>query len=332
MIDPNIPFIDLHRHLDGNVRLETILDLGRAHNVALPAWEVEELRPHIQVTDPQVSVMAFIAKFRWLTAVMVDGNACRRIAYENVEDAHNEGIDYVELRFSPWFMAEPNDITPEEVVEAVVDGIEAGRNAYPIKVNLIGILSRTYGPDIAHKELAALLTKKDQLVAVDLAGDEAKFPADQFVEHFRQVRDAGLNVSVHAGESSGPESIWQAIRLLGASRIGHALAAVHDLDLMDFMLEGKIGIESSITSNVQTSSVPDYESHPIRIFVERGLLATINSDDPGISNIDLRHEFEIAAPAAGLTPEQIHQAQHNALTIAFLPEREKEKLVEGKVG
>ena len=116
MIDPTLPLIDLHRHLDGCVRLETILDLGRQHGVPLPDWEVESLRPHVQVTGPQPGVMAFIAKFRWMTAVMVDNDACRRIAYEAVEDARREGLDYVELRFSPWFMAEPNRLDPEVVL------------------------------------------------------------------------------------------------------------------------------------------------------------------------------------------------------------------------
>jgi adenosine deaminase len=132
---------------------------------------------------------------------------------------------------------------------------------------------------------------------------------------------------VHAGESTGPESIWQAIRELEASRIGHALTTVEDPALMDFMLEHQIGIESNLTSNVQTSSVPDYISHPLRVFLEHGLLATINTDDPVISNINLQHEYQIAAPAAGLSIEQCHQAQRNALTISFLTPEEKDTLL-----
>jgi adenosine deaminase len=330
MVDPKIPFIDLHRHLDGNVRLETVVELGREHNLALPAWDVEGLRPYIQVTEPQVGVMAFIAKFEWFTGVMVDFDACRRIAYENVEDASLEGIDYIELRFSPWFMAEPHGLNPTGVVEAVMDGVQAGVRDFGIKVNLIGIMSRTYGTQVAWKELQALLARRDGLVGVDLAGDEANYPAEMFVDHFNHVRDAGLHVTIHAGEAAGPESIWQAIRLLKATRIGHALTAVEDPQLMTFMAQNGIGIESSLTSNVQTSCVPDYASHPIKRFLEQGLLATINTDDPGISNIDLRYEYDIAAPAAGLTPEQIQQAQRNALTIAFLSDEEKKILKRSK--
>ena len=258
--------------------------------------------------------------------VLVDYDACRRVARENVEDAQREGIDYVELRFSPWFMAEQHGLDPAGVIEAVADGVEAGTRDFGVKANLIGILSRTYGPDAAWKELEALLRHRDRLVAVDLAGDEANQPGDLFVAHIRQAREAGLHVTIHAGESAGPESVWQAVRELNAARIGHGVRAVEDPALLDYLAEHQIGIESSMTSNVQTSTVPDYASHPLRTFLERGLLASINTDNPGISGIDLRHEYEVAAPAAGLTSAQTHQAQRNALAIAFLSADERAAL------
>jgi adenosine deaminase len=333
MIDPTLPLIDLHRHLDGNVRLETILDLGRQHNLPLPAWDLEDLRPHVQVLDgpsgdvSMPGVMAFIAKFRWMTGVLVDHDACRRVAYENVEDAHREGLDYVELRFSPWFMAETHGLDPRGLVEAVVDGAEAGSRDFGLRVNLIGILSRTYGPGACWQELEALLAHRDRLVALDLAGDEANWSGEQFVPHFRRARDAGWHITVHAGEAAGPESVWQALRQLGAVRIGHAVESIRDAALMDYMAEHQIGIETSLTSNVQTSTVSDYASHPARRFLDHGLLVTLNTDDPGISAIDLRHEYEVAAPAAGLTAEQTRQAQRNAVTVAFLTAEERQALM-----
>lgn len=330
MIDPSFPLIDLHRHLDGSVRLETILDLSRKYNLLLPAWDLEGLRPHVQVVDPQPGVMAFIAKFRWMTEILVDYDTCRRVAYENVEDAIIEGIDYIELRFSPWFMAEKHRLNPSGVVEAVVDGVQAGEEDFGVKVSLIGIISRTYGVEAGWKELEALLNMDNALRALDLAGDEANFPGELFVEHFYRARERGLQITVHAGESAGPESIWQAINDLGAKRIGHAVRAIEDENLMTTMVERGIGIETSLTSNIQTSTIADYASHPLRMFLERGLLATINTDDPGISGIDLRYEYQVAAPAVGLTTDQIHQAQYNALQIAFLSTEEKQALLENK--
>ena len=323
MVDPKLPFIDLHRHLDGSVRLQTILDLAKQHSVKLPATTVEELRPHVEVTEPQPGLMAFISKMLWMTRVLADAEACRRITRENVEDAKREGIDYLELRFSPFFMAEPHGLDPERVVAAVVEGAAEGAQATGVRVNLIGILSRTYGAEIAMKELNALLAHRKDLVALDLAGDEANFPAPLFTEHFRKGRDAGWRITVHAGEAGGPQSVWDAVRLLGAERIGHCTRALEDPALVDFLLENRIAIEANLTSNVHTSTVPNLASHPLRAMLGHGLLASINSDDPGVSAIDLPHEFNVAAPAAGLSREQIRQAQANALETAFLSAKEK---------
>jgi len=331
LIDTSLPFAELHRHLDGNLRLQTILDLGRENNIPLPAWDVEGLRPFVQVTSPQPGVMSFLEKFHWPMAVLVDANACRRVAYENVADARTEGLDYIELRFSPWFMAESNHLDPVAVVEAVVDGIAAGQSAFGMKVNLIGIISRTFGPETGTKELEALLTQRDRIIALDLAGDETHFPARLFQEHFNRARDAGWHVTVHAGEIAGPESVWEAIHLLGAERIGHAIYATQDPALLDTLADQRIGVESCLTSNLQTSCVPNYPSHPIKIFLEHGIPASINTDDPGISGIDLAYEYNFAATQAGLNPEQVRQAQLNALETSFLSPDEIENLKNRKL-
>ncbi len=326
MILPDLPLIDLHRHLEGCIRLETILNLGRKYNLNLPADDLEGLRPHVQVNSQQPGVMAFLVKFDLVTSILRDYEAVRRIAYENVEDLGKEGIDYAELRFSPWFMAEANNLDPRGVVEAVVDGICAGSRDFNQPVKLIGILSRTYGPETAWKELVALETAREAIVALDLAGDEAHFPGRMFTGHFAKALDLGWKATVHAGESAGPASIWQAIKELGATRVGHAVAAVRDPVLIDFMREHAIAIEANLTSNVQTSTVADYPSHPLKSFMQAGLLATINSDDPAISGITLTYEYEFAAPAAGLSPDMIHTAQHNALEAAFLTVDERTQL------
>ncbi len=327
MIDSTLPLIDLHHHLDGSLRLETILDLGLKHNLPLPAKTLEGLRPYVQVSSPQPGVMVFIEKFEWMTGVLVDYEACRRVAYENVEDAAKEGISYIELRYSPWFMAEAHHLDPAGVVEAVTDGVRAGERDFHTRANQIGILSRHYGPEIAWKELAALMSQKTAFVGLDLAGDEANFPGELFVEHFKKAREAGWHITVHAGEAAEAESIWQALKGLGAERIGHAVRATDDPSLLDYMREHQIGIECNLTSNVQTTTVADYPSHPMRQFMEEGLLATLNTDDPGISAIDLHYEYEVAALKAGLTREMIRQAQQNALQIAFLSDAEKKTLI-----
>ena len=330
MVNPHLPLIDLHRHLDGAIRLETVIDLGRQHNIPLPAGDVEGLRPHVQVTEPQPGVMAFLEKFKWLTAILVDYNACRRIAYENVQDLLQEGIDYAELRFSPWFMAARHGLDAAGVVEAVVDGVEAGVRDFSVPVQLIGILSRTYGVEVAARELESILSFSDHLIGLDLAGDEANFPAELFTPHFKKARDAGLHITAHAGESDGAASIRTAVEQLGAERIGHAVRLFEDPLVVDLLLERQIGIEANLTSNLQTSTVPTFDAHPLRRMLEAGLLATINTDDPGISGITLKHEYEVAAPAAGLTDRQISQAQANALETAFLHPLDRQTLLAAK--
>jgi adenosine deaminase len=329
MRDEIVPLVDLHRHLDGNLRLSTVLDLARRHGVPLPADDLEGLRPHIQITEPGPDLPSFLAKVERMSSVLGDEDACRRVAFENVEDASREGLSYVELRFSPLFMAHAHRLRPERVVAAVIEGAESGARTLGVPVTLIGILSRTFGPEAATIELESLLAHKRHITALDLAGDEAKWPGEHFVPHFRRGRDAGWRITVHAGEAAGPESVWQAIRDLGAQRIGHGVRATEDDSLLDYMAKHEIGIESCLTSNVQTSTVSTYESHPLRLFLERGLLASINTDDPSVSGIDLAHELTVAAAAAGLAEDDVRRAQRNAVLSAFVPREDKAKLLEG---
>ena len=328
MIDKTLPLIDLHRHLDGSIRLETILDLGKKYDIPLPADDLVGLKPYVQITEPTPDIVTFFEKFKYMIGVLADYEACSRVAYENVEDAYLEEIDYIELRFSPNFMAKPHHLDPSGVVEAIIEGTDRARRNFDVKVNLIGILSRTYGPDQCWKELESLLPYKDQLVALDLAGDEVNFPGTLFVDHFKEGRNAGWHITVHAGEEAGPDSIWQAVEELGAERIGHGVSAVQDPVLMRYLAENGIGVETNLTSNLQTRVIDEYSKHPLRIFLEEGILATINTDDPGISDIDLKYEFEFAAERAGLTKSQKKLAQQNAVKIAFLSEQEKRDLLD----
>jgi len=331
LVDPKLPLCDLHRHLDGSVRLQTILDLAEQHGIVLPSHDLEGLRPHVQVMSPEEGLMEFIAKFRYLTAVLADADACKRVAYENVLDAQSEGIDYIELRFSPWFMAETHKLDATEVTAAVIEGIRNGEAESGVRAQAIGILSRTYGPKTCMQELDALLANRDGLVAMDLAGDEKRFPATLFKEHFRKSRDAGLRTTVHAGEADGPESVWSAIRDLGAERIGHGIRSIEDDALIDFLVNEQIGLEVCLTSNLQTSTVPSLAAHPARTLMERGVRLNLNSDDPGISGIDLPFEFNTAAPDAGLTPEMIHKAQKQGLEMAFLDSSQKAELLRNRL-
>lgn len=326
MIDSRLPLTDIHRHLDGNIRAQTILDLGRQFNLTLPASEIEALRPHVQVMETAPDLVSFLQKLDWGVKVLGDLDACRRVAQENVEDAARAGLHYTELRFSPYYMAMTHKLPVAGVVEAVIEGIRRGRQNHDIDVRLIGILSRTFGEEACLQELDGLLAHRDGITALDLAGDELGFPGSLFLSHFNKARDAGWRITVHAGEAAGPESIWQAIRELGAERIGHGVKAAEDTELMDFLAKHQIGVESCLTSNIQTSTVSSLDNHPLAVFLRHGVLASINTDDPAVQGIEIEHEYRVAAPAAGLTTAEIRQAQENGLTMAFLSEAEKDAI------
>lgn len=322
------PLVELHRHLDGNVRLETIIDLARQHDLHLPAWTPEELSPYVQVSAPEPNLMAFIEKIEFLRHVLVDYAAVRRITRENLEDAAREDIDYIELRFSPYFIAQTHELDSEGVTAAVCDALDEALDEVPIRAKLIGIMSRTFGPEAAWQELQAIMRCAGRgVVAVDLAGDEANYPGELFVEHFRAAREAGLHTIAHAGEADGHESVQQAVLELGAERIGHAVRAVDDPGTIDLLVEQQIAVESCPTSNVQTSTVPSYAAHPLPVFLEQGVCVTLNTDDPGISGIDLAHEYRVAREKMGLSQTDLRQLQENALRAAFLTPAERADLL-----
>ncbi|MCC2615553.1 adenosine deaminase [Aestuariibacter halophilus] len=330
MIDPTLPLVDLHRHLDGNILAPRIWSLAQQHGIDIGATSLEEVYAITQIQDKTSDLLAFLAKLDVGVSVLADLDACRQVAYDNMLDARDSQLDYVELRFSPYYMAKAFDLPMAALVEAVIDGVNTGSRETGVKANLIGILSRTFGAATCMAELDALLVHREHICALDLAGDELGYPAPQFVEHFSKARDAGWQVTVHAGEADGPQSVWNAIELLGAQRIGHGVAAASDPALMAYMAKNDIAIESCPTSNYQTATVSDLTNHPMAKFIENGLCVTLNTDDPAVSNITLAGEYQVAHEVLGLSRETLHRVQRNGVTAAFLSAAEKQALLMAK--
>lgn len=322
----HLPLLDLHRHLDGNIRPKTVWELAHENNISLPVTSLESFLPLIQVQSREKDLLSFLKKLDWGVSVLASLDNCKRIAYENVEDAFNAGIHYAELRFSPYYMAAKHNLNVADVVLAVHDGVQLALKKYPMKINLIGILSRTNGADKCQIELDALLQHKDKIVAVDLAGDEVNYPAELFVQHFKQVKDANLAVTIHAGEARDANSVWQAINLLGATRIGHGVLSYQDPRLLDYLRDNNIAIESCLTSNIQTGTVSSLKQHPISTFLNHEICVFLNTDDPAIEGIELKDEFNLAVKEIGFNQLQIKQLQLNAIEAAFLSSEEKIKL------
>lgn len=318
------PLIDLHRHLDGNIRLTTIVDLAIKNNIQIPTYHSETLAKHVHIQDQSSDLLAFLQKLDIGISVLATLDDCRRIAYENVIDAISEGLDHVELRFSPLYMANAHKLPIKGVVEAVIDGVQSANKENTYNAKLIGILSRTYGVNACNIELQSLLdVPSSLLVGLDLAGDEKNYPANLFIDHFKKARDVGLKITIHAGEADGPNSIWDAINLLGANRIGHGVAAIEDPTLMEYIAKHNIGIESCILSNYQTATWTNISSHPVKRFLEKGIAVCLNTDDPGVSNNTLQGEYELAHKELDMSLLQLQILKLNSLDQAFLTLTEK---------
>lgn len=327
MINATLPLLDLHRHLDGNIRPTTIWQLANQNAITLPTNSLETFIPYVQIQESEPNLLAFLKKLDWGVAVLKNLDDIKRVAYENVEDAFNAGLAYAELRFSPYYMAMNHNLLIADVVAAVIDGVQLGMQSFDIKTNLIGILSRTFGVKQCQLELDALLLHKGNLVAIDLAGDEYNFPGELFVEHFKQVQNAGLQVTVHAGEAGNSQSVWQAITELGATRIGHGVATINDEKLMTYMINNNIAIESCLTSNYQTGTVKNLSQHPLKGFLDFGIKACLNTDDPAVQGIEIKDEFEVARNTLQFSHNEINQLQKNAIDVSFLSANEKKSLL-----
>ncbi len=310
--------IDLHRHLDGNIRIDTIYELAKQYKLPLSKYSIESLHKLVYINDQTSDLIAFLERLDYGISVLKSPKDCYRVAYENIEDAYNEELDYVELRFSPYYMASAHSLSLDDVVAAVCQGVNDGCVDFPVKASLIGILSRTFGVENCFAELAAILKYKRHFVAVDLAGDEHDFPPEMFIEHFQMVQKADLKATIHAGEAGGPENIWTAIKQLNAARIGHGVNAIHDSELIDYLAENEIGIESCITSNYQTATWTDTSTHPLKAFLHAGVKACLCTDDPGVSDITLKNEFERAERELKLTEHQLKQLKQNAKEQSFV--------------
>ncbi len=330
MPSSKFPLIDLHRHLDGNIRPKTVWQLAQQNNINLPVTNFKEFIPYVQIQQSEADLLAFLKKLDWGVQVLKSLDDVKRVAFENVEDAFNAGLNYAELRFSPAYMAMTHKLPIADVVDAVIDGVHSGTKVFNININLIGILSRTFGVKQCQLELDAILTHRNNIIAIDLAGDEYNYPGELFTEHFKQVRNADLQITIHAGEASNADSVWQAINELGATRIGHGVASAQDKNLMAYMAKNNIAIESCLTSNFQTGTIKDLSQHPLKTFLNEGINVSLNTDDPAVQGIEIRNEYKLAKDILGLTDLQIEQLQQNSLNASFLSDSEKKTLLKNK--
>jgi len=321
------PKIDLHRHLEGSLRLETLSDIAREHGVDLPGYEVETIRPYVQMYDEPHTYRSFLAKFGVLRHFYKTREVIERVAYEAVADAAKDNIRYLELRFTPSAAANVRGFRLGDVTQWIIGAVRRAETDHDIRVGLIMSMNRhedlAIGAEIA--ELA--VHYRSEIAGLDLAGDEVAFSARPFSPLFHKAKQAGLGVTVHAGEWKGSENIIESIEYLYAERIGHGVRAIENSDVIRFIKERNITLEICPTSNFQSGVVRQLSHHPLADLLDLGLLITINTDDPSVSDITLTDEYNLVVSQLGLSLDGLKTAILNAAHAAFLPAEEKEQLV-----
>lgn len=320
-----LPKVDLHCHLDGALRVSTILDLGKKHKVKLPADNLQELKKFVQVPPQCRSLTDFLKCFTFFYDVLKTPEAMERISYELLEDAAKENVVYLETRFAPS-LQESEKFSMDEMLRAVIGGLSEGEKKFGVGWGVILCIFRSHPQDAAIRTVEVAERFRDKgVVAIDLAGDEARYPVGMYRQALELARMKKIPITCHAGEADGPQSVRNAVRL-GAQRIGHGVRVREDSNLYLEMIARQIPFEICITSNAQTRVVNDIHEHPVLQFFKDGLYVTLNTDDPGVSGIDLTHEYLMATKELGFSLAQCLKILHNGVYALFLDDKGKKRV------
>jgi len=321
-----LPKAELHVHLDGSLRPQTLVDLAVQQGVKLPATDVTELAHYMHVTDAR-NLVDYLARFDVTLSVLQTPEALERAAYELIEDSAAENVRYLEIRYSP-ILNTRGGMPLTEAVDAPLRALARAQQDFGVKAQLIICGIRNMSPEVS-LELANLTVayKGRGVVAFDLAGAEYNFPAKKHKEAFYTVIDHNMATTVHAGEAYGAESISQALHYCHADRIGHGTRLYEDPELEQYVLDRRVPLEICITSNLQTHAVPSLESHPLRRYFDLGIVVCLNTDNRLMSATTVTEELWLAHTRLGFTRADIDRMILYGFESAFLPFREREALV-----
>jgi len=314
-----LPKTDLHVHLDGSLRLDTILDLADKQGVELPTRDPAALRSFMHLGENCGSLVEYLKAFDVTLRVMQTEEALYRTAYELAEDAAHENVRYMEVRYSPMLHSR-RGLKTTTIVEAVLAGLRAAQSKYGIESNVILCGIRNISPETS-LEMAELCVayKNRGVVAFDLAGAEYDHPPKHHRAAFQLVRDNNINVTIHAGEAYGPESIAQAIHICGAHRIGHGCRLRENGDLLHYLNDHRLPLECCPSSNVQTGAVRDLASHPLKLYQALGLRVTINTDNRLVTDTTVSKELWLCHSAMNVGLDDIKSIILAGFKSSFLP-------------
>ena len=325
-----MPKVLLHDHLDGGLRPATVVEMAREHGVELPTTDVDELEKWFHAGAMVGNLTQYLKGFSVTCGVMQHEDSLTRVAEEMIEDMARDGVVYVETRFSPLFHTEAG-LKHRDVLEAVLRGLERGREQFGVRWGVIICGMRSMDPmtSLAMAELAVAYRDRG-VVGFDLAGDEMGHPPKAHLEAFHYVQRENFNITVHAGEAFGKESIWQALQYCGAHRIGHGTRLAEDLfleggvvagigSLAGYVLDKRIPIEICLTSNLHTGAAESYAEHPFRYFFDKRFRVTLNTDNRLMSDVSMTDEYEVAVREYRLDFTDLEKIAINSMKSSFLP-------------
>jgi adenosine deaminase len=323
-----LPKVDLHRHMEGSIRLRTLLDVRREHGMPLPGTgQLDEL---VQIRrGDEYSFQNFLSKFQTLRQFYKTPEVIERITRETIADAATDNVRYLELRFTPVALSRVENFPLDEVIDWVVNAAQQAEVDFGVTTRLIVSMNRH--ESLALAEQAARLAGErisQGIVGLDLAGDEANHPGLEFAGVFREARQSGLHITIHAGEWASAHNVMDAILHLGAERIGHGVRVLEDPDTVALARERVTPFEVCLTSNIQSGVVSTSQAHPLARMLDAGLNATLNTDDPSISQITLSDEYRYACEDLEIGMKALTERIVAAARAAFLPEHEKTALAE----
>ena len=322
-----LPKVELHRHLEGSLRLDTMLDIAQQHGITIPA-DVLRLSTLVQIQEEdKFTFQNFLAKFNTLRLFYRSPDVIHRITSEAVEDAAKDNVKYMELRFTPVALSRAERFPLHDVVDWVITSAQEASNKYDVMVRLIASVNRHESTELA-EQVAWLAAEhlSDGMVAIDLAGNEAEFKTEPFYGLIKEARQSGLHVTIHAGEWGPATNVKEAIEELGAERVGHGVRVLEDGNIVSLARERGTAFEVCVTSNYQSGVVGSLDTHPLMRMLDLGLNVTINTDDPSISRITLSHEYYTACEDLRMPQNILKQRIVAAAHACFLPESEKENL------
>jgi len=322
-----LPKVDLHRHLEGSLRLETLAEIAREHGIDLPSYNIEQLRPYVQFTDEEPDFHRFLEKFKLLKRFYTTREAVKRVAYEAVIDAADDNVKYLELRFNPAALAHAQNYPLHEVTELVLEAVKQAQAETGIWVRLICTAVRHESYELASQVIEVAIAYRDQgIVGVDLAGDEVHYPAAPFAPLFKRAAEHGLGITIHAGEAGRAANVREAVEVLHAQRIGHGISAIEDSSVVQLLRQHDVTLEVCPTSNLQTGAVDNFGLHPLRDLYVLGVKVTINTDDPSVSDTTLTDEYMVAMLGLGVSLRDLRRCTRNSIHAAFLPPAERQQL------